>query len=109
VINIFPYFLLRHLLLLLLLFHSPSHLQVRADINKIRGLKECGWDFEKYNELVSDEKQKQIYEQNKKLLDEIKSDKDLSWPFEVQFQEIFTFFFQGSGARTLSFRSGEVS
>lgn len=43
---------------------------------------ECGWDPENYEKILSPEIQRGIYEENRRLLDAIKADKELSDPFK---------------------------
>eukprot|EP01125_Pyxidicula_operculata_P010958 TRINITY_DN3598_c0_g1_i2.p1 TRINITY_DN3598_c0_g1~~TRINITY_DN3598_c0_g1_i2.p1 ORF type:complete len:309 (-),score=50.67 TRINITY_DN3598_c0_g1_i2:903-1829(-) len=56
---------------------------VRIDLAKLRGLKEAGWEPDEYYLLMSSDRQQQIYKQNRNLLNNIKNDDEVSWPFKV--------------------------
>jgi len=51
------------------------------NLENLQGLKEAGWDPTAFRELLSPESQREIYLKNETLLELIKEDKDISWPF----------------------------
>lgn len=57
------------------------YLQIYYLSCQLPGLGECGWDPENYDRLLSEESQEQITRENRKLLEDIKSDTLLSEPF----------------------------
>jgi len=62
---------------------------VRIDLEKLQGLKEAGWEPTKFRELMSPERQKELYEENRKLLRAIQQDQDVAWPFREPVEESF--------------------
>uniref|UniRef100_A0A6B2LF42 Bromo domain-containing protein n=1 Tax=Arcella intermedia TaxID=1963864 RepID=A0A6B2LF42_9EUKA len=61
---------------------------VQIDLEKLQGLKEAGWEPTKFKELMHPDKQKELYDINKKLIQAIKQDED-SWAFLSPVVEIF--------------------
>lgn len=53
-----------------------------------QGLKDCGWDPDNYNTLLSPESQARITEENRQLLQAIKNDVILSEPFKEPVVEL---------------------
>jgi histone acetyltransferase len=53
----------------------------RIDVTQLPGLMNSGWDPKSYLELTSEENQKKLEEEHLALLDKIKKDTTLSWPF----------------------------
>jgi hypothetical protein len=45
-------------------------------------LEKAGWNPKPYLELISEESQKKIEEENRKLLNAIQNDIEVSWPFK---------------------------
>eukprot|EP01125_Pyxidicula_operculata_P010957 TRINITY_DN3598_c0_g1_i1.p1 TRINITY_DN3598_c0_g1~~TRINITY_DN3598_c0_g1_i1.p1 ORF type:complete len:398 (-),score=67.39 TRINITY_DN3598_c0_g1_i1:451-1644(-) len=62
---------------------------VRIDLAKLRGLKEAGWEPDEYYLLMSSDRQQQIYKQNRNLLNNIKNDDEVSWPFKAPVEVLF--------------------
>jgi histone acetyltransferase len=53
----------------------------RIAIENMPGLRESGWNPKNYLELVSEENQKKLEEEHTALLETIKNDTEVSWPF----------------------------
>uniref|UniRef100_A0A6B2L4T9 Histone acetyltransferase n=1 Tax=Arcella intermedia TaxID=1963864 RepID=A0A6B2L4T9_9EUKA len=58
------------------------------DLEKLKGLKDAGWDATKFKELLSAKSQREIFKKNEQLLDAIKEDKECSWPFRAPVVEL---------------------
>eukprot|EP01126_Amoeba_proteus_P006788 TRINITY_DN12386_c0_g1_i27.p1 TRINITY_DN12386_c0_g1~~TRINITY_DN12386_c0_g1_i27.p1 ORF type:complete len:327 (-),score=55.56 TRINITY_DN12386_c0_g1_i27:2-982(-) len=63
--------------------------QVRLNLEKVPGLKDCGWDPVHYNKLHSKEHFESITNENRNLLETIKRDTVLSEPFSEPVIEIY--------------------